>query len=166
MNRLPTGGRIDRMRAWGFTFDGTEFSGHPGDTLASALRAAGQIAVGPSIYRKRPRGLFSADGTEPNALVQLLGDVPEPMLPATQVELYDGLSAESLSGVGRLARPDSAVYDKKYVHADVVVVGAGPAGLAAALAAGRSGARVILVDERREPGGMLLDGSAQIDGEQ
>ena len=59
------------------------------------------------------------------------------MLPATTVELYDGLSATTLSGMGRLDRrpPTPPVYDKKYVHTDVLVVGAGPAGLAAAAAA-------------------------------
>ena len=46
-----------------------------------------------------------------------------------------------------------------------LVVGAGPAGLAAALAAGRAGARVILVDEQQEMGGSLLsDRQAMIDG--
>ena len=47
-------------------------------------------------------------------------------------------------------------YDKLYAHCDVMVVGAGPAGLAAALAAGRAGARVVLVDEQSELGGSLL----------
>jgi sarcosine oxidase subunit alpha len=61
------------------------------------------------------------------------------------------------------ADPDR--YDKLYDHADVLIVGAGPAGLAAALAAGRSGARVMLVDEQAELGGSLLsDASGTIDG--
>ena len=47
-------------------------------------------------------------------------------------------------------------YEKTYAHCDVLVVGAGPAGLAAAVAAGRTGARVILVDNQRELGGSLL----------
>ncbi len=51
-----------------------------------------------------------------------------------------------------------------HAHADVLVVGAGPAGLAAALAAARSGARVILADERAEPGGSLHDTAATFDG--
>ena len=55
------------------------------------------------------------------------------MLPATTVELVDGLEADLLNGLGRLdPREDDAVYDKKYVHTDVLVVGGGPAGLAAA----------------------------------
>ncbi|MDR7300426.1 2Fe-2S iron-sulfur cluster-binding protein [Haloactinomyces albus] len=167
-NRLDAttrAGRIDRTRTLRFTFDGVELSGHPGDTLASALLAEGRIAVAPSIRRSRPRGIVAADCTEPNALVQLHGACQEPMLPATRIELHDGLVAESLSGVGRLGdEADTAVYDKKYVHTDVLIVGAGPAGIAAALSAGRSGARVVLVDERRELGGTLLDGGELIDG--
>ncbi|MET1028909.1 MAG: sarcosine oxidase subunit alpha family protein, partial [Dongiaceae bacterium] len=48
---------------------------------------------------------------------------------------------------------------------DLLIVGAGPTGLAAALAAGRNGARVILVDEQQELGGSLLsERTAEIDG--
>ncbi len=60
------------------------------------------------------------------------------------------------AGLGKLSMqedPDS--YDKGFLHCDVLIVGAGPAGLAAALAAGRSGARVILADEDFLIGGRL-----------
>ncbi len=61
------------------------------------------------------------------------------------------------AGLGRAPdAPDPDYYEKTNRHCDVLVVGAGPAGVAAALAAGRSGARVILVDEQLEPGGSLL----------
>jgi sarcosine oxidase subunit alpha len=152
--RLPRGGRVDRGTLLRFTVDGRELTGHPGDTLASAMLANGLVEVAPSLYRGRPRGIVAAGVEEPNALVQLGGSCSEGMLPATTVELYDGLSATTLSGMGRLdPTPDPAVYDKKYVHTDVLVVGAGPAGLSAASAAAASGARVILVDEQPEPGG-------------
>ncbi|MFE0254735.1 sarcosine oxidase subunit alpha family protein [Streptomyces sp. NPDC059010] len=154
--RLPQGGRIDRGTVLRFTVDGRELTGHPGDTVASAMLANGLVEVAPSLYRGRPRGIVAAGAEEPNALLQLGGSCSEGMLPATTVELYDGLSATTLSGMGRLdPTPDPAVYDKKYAHADVLVVGAGPAGLAAAAAAAGSGARVILVDDRPEPGGSL-----------
>lgn len=150
--RLPRGGHVDRGTLLRFTVDGRELTGHPGDTLASAMLANGLVEVAPSLYRGRPRGIVTAGVEEPNALVQLGGSCSEGMLPATTVELYDGLSATTLSGMGRLdPTPDPAVYDKKYVHTDVLVVGAGAAGLAAAAAAAASGARVLLVDEQPEP---------------
>ncbi|MFC9456615.1 sarcosine oxidase subunit alpha family protein [Streptomyces sp. NPDC056983] len=157
--RLGHEGRVDRTTLLQFTLDGRELTGHPGDTLASAMLANGIVEAAPSLYRGRPRGIVSAGVEEANALVQLGGPCSEGMLPATTVELYDGLSATTLSGMGRLdPTPDPAVYDKKYVHTDVLVVGAGPAGLAAAAAAAESGARVILVDDQPELGGALLSG--------
>jgi len=62
-------------------------------------------------------------------------------------------------------RADPDRYAQRYAHCDVLVVGAGPAGLAAALAAARTGMRVILCDESVELGGSLLgDVAARIDG--
>ncbi len=62
----------------------------------------------------------------------------------------------------READPDQ--YDQMNVHCDVLIVGGGPAGLAAALAAGRSGARVILADEQAQLGGQLLNERCEING--
>lgn len=59
---------------------------------------------------------------------------------------------------------DADRYDKCYAHCDVLVVGGGPTGLAAAHAAAMAGARVILVDDQRELGGSLLSCRAEIDG--
>ncbi|MEY9774704.1 2Fe-2S iron-sulfur cluster-binding protein [Arthrobacter sp. MW3 TE3886] len=162
--RLSTGGRIDRSVTWRFTLDGREYTGHPGDTLASALLASGRLRAGDSLYEGRPRGIMSAGVEESNALVKVAarfpGHVAESMLPATTVSLVDGLGAEYLSGLGKLdPAEDHAEYDKKYVHTDVLVVGGGPAGLAAARQAVRAGARVILIDDQPELGGSLLSES-------
>ncbi len=56
---------------------------------------------------------------------------------------------------------DPERYDKTYAHADVLVVGGGPSGLAAALAASRAGARVILAEADFELGGALLGAPAE-----
>lgn len=162
MTRLPAGGLIDRAVRVPYTFDGRPLYGHPGDTLASALLAAGVRVVGHSVDLGRPRGIFSAGSEEPNALVKA---GPEPMVAATTVELYAGLEAWSLRGKGRLDdEPDPLRRDKGYLHCDVLVVGGGPAGLAAALAAGEAGARVVLVDEQPRLGGDLLNSRVLLDG--
>jgi sarcosine oxidase subunit alpha len=168
--RLSSGGRIDRSTELPFFVDGQSYVGHPGDTLASALLAAGVIETAPSIYRSRPRGILTAGIEEPNGQVAVRRpgqSVSESMLPVTVVELVDGLIASYQSGVGDLdPADDTSVYDKKYVHTDVLVVGGGPAGLAAARAAAATGARVIVIDDQPELGGSLLsDPGATIDGE-
>ncbi|MEE8172217.1 MAG: 2Fe-2S iron-sulfur cluster-binding protein, partial [Alphaproteobacteria bacterium] len=197
--RLDVGARIDRGRPLRFRFNGKSYEGFGGDTLASALLANGVRLVGRSFKYHRPRGIYSAGMEEPGAFVQLgSGASSEPNLRATQVELFDGLEAESVNcwpsvkfdmwalndrisgmlpagfyyktfmwpkrfwpryekvirkgaGLGTAPEaPDHNIYDKRHQHCDVLVVGGGPAGLSAALAAGRAGARVILADEQAE----------------
>ena len=211
--RLPEGGAIDRTRFHAFRFDGKRLTGHPGDTLASALLANGIHLVGRSFKYHRPRGIFSAGVEEPNALVQLgEGARSEPNVRAPVVELFDGLVADSqnrwpslgfdIGAVNNLLSPlfpagfyyktfmwpdslwhnyeqviraaaglgrapegeDPDRYDRHFAHCDVLVVGGGPAGLAAARAAGRTGARVILAEQDFALGGSLLRESAVIDG--
>ena len=94
--RSQSTGRIDRGRTIRFTFDGTAYTGHAGDTLASALLATGVTLFGRSFKYHRPRGVLAAGIDEPNALVTVLsGDVREPNIPATMLEIYDGLVAVS-----------------------------------------------------------------------
>ncbi len=209
-SRLPSGGRIDRAAPISFRFDGKRYRGFAGDTLASALLANGVGLVGRSFKYHRPRGVYSAGVEEPSALVTLRdGARREPNIPATTVELYEGLAAESqnrwpslafdamavnglfspffsagfyyktfmgptrkswmffepfirrAAGLGTATKePDPDHYEKAHAFCDVLVVGAGPAGIAAALAAGQAGRRVLLVEQQAEPGGALLSNPA------
>ncbi len=69
------------------------------------------------------------------------------------------------AGLGRVARePDPDHYDHRYAHCDVLVIGGGPAGLAATCSAARCGARVMLCDENATFGGDLLGKADAIDG--
>ena len=69
------------------------------------------------------------------------------------------------AGLGRAAdAPDPDHYEKTIAFCDVLVIGGGPAGLSAALAAARSGARVILCEEDFRLGGRLLSERYEIDG--
>ena len=205
--RLPVAARIDRGRPIRFRFDGRDYQGFAGDTLASALIAAGVGIFGRSFKYHRPRGVLAAGSAEPNALVTVgRGGRQEPNVRATTLEIFEGLEARSqnawpsrrldvgalngllspllgagfyyktfmwppkaweriyeplirrAAGLGRAgieADPDR--YEKTWAHCDLLVIGAGPAGLAAAVTAARAGARVILADENPEPGGWLLD---------
>ncbi|MBU9699195.1 sarcosine oxidase subunit alpha family protein [Rhodobacteraceae bacterium HSP-20] len=203
-NRIK-GGQIDRTKTLRFTFDGHPYTGHPGDTLASALLANGVRLMGRSFKYHRPRGPISAGSEEPNAIVELrTGARQEPNTRATVAELFDGLEANSqnrfpslkfdlmgindrlspffaagfyyktfmwpaafwekvyepiirrAAGLGSLTRQDDPdEYDKGFLHCDILIIGAGPAGLMAALTAGRAGARVILADEDFRMGGRL-----------
>jgi sarcosine oxidase subunit alpha len=96
MTRLPQGGLIDRTAPIRFRFDGQNYGGFAGDTLASALIANSVRLVGRSFKYHRPRGIFTAGSDEPNALVELReGDRREPNTRATTIELFAGLVAAS-----------------------------------------------------------------------
>jgi methylglutamate dehydrogenase subunit C len=213
-NRLEGRGVVHRSRPLSFHFDGKSYTGFDGDTLASALLAAGVRLVGRSFKYHRPRGILTAGSEEPNALVELRsGARREADTRATVAELFNGLDARSqnrwpslrldvgalnslfsplfvagfyyktfmwpaalweklyepairrAAGLGRAsdeADPDG--YEKAHAFCDVLVIGAGPAGLSAALAAASSGARVMLCDEDFLLGGRLNSERREIDG--
>jgi sarcosine oxidase subunit alpha len=214
--RLGSGGLIDRGTSLRFTFDGVEYGGFEGDTLASALLANGVRVVGRSFKYHRPRGILTAGPEEPNALVGVLdpGGQRTPNVRATVQEIFDGLATESqnrwpslhydvlavndllapflgagfyyktfmwprrfwervyepairrAAGLGALSgQHDTATYEKAWAFCDLLVIGAGPTGLMAALAAARAGAEVILADDDSRPGGRLLADRTEIAGQ-
>ena len=86
------------------------------------------------------------------------------MAPRSLWSFYEKLIRRSAGWGIAPAEPDPDNYEHCNAHCDVLVVGAGPAGLLAALTAAKSGARVILADEQSELGGRLLSDSEMIDG--
>ena len=95
--RIANQGRlIDRSQTMSFTFNGKSFTGHAGDTLASALLANDQMMVGRSFKYHRPRGVVASGAEEPNALMNLgSGGRFEPNQRATTTELFEALQATS-----------------------------------------------------------------------
>ena len=94
--RLKETGLINRNKKIKFKFNGKDFFGYEGDTLASALLANGVHLIGRSFKYHRPRGFFGAGVDEPNAKLQVvINGHSEPNINATEIELVDGLSATS-----------------------------------------------------------------------
>jgi sarcosine oxidase subunit alpha len=192
---------IDRSKPVEFSFEGRGYSGYAGDTLTSALVAAGVRTLGRSFKYHRRRGVLSAANHDVNAMVQVVaGGRRLPNVRADVWPIVSGMSAMAVNTQGGLARDRRAriewlaaflpvgfyykafhskrwfprwermfrdltglgeldlaaprrVSAKRYAFADVLVVGAGPAGIAAALAAADAGAEVTLVDENARIGG-------------
>jgi len=139
-----------------FKFDDKLYKGHKGEPMAAALLRSGLLSITNSTYHGRPRGIFGLGVEEPNALVQLVSGTQESMLPATAIEVADGLDARSLTGIGALPEtPDEARYDKTNRYIDTLVIGAGLSGLMAAEEQLRAGREILLIDDQPEAGGYL-----------
>jgi sarcosine oxidase subunit alpha len=212
--RIVGGGLINRDKPIGFSFDGRQYQGFEGDTLASALLANDIRLLGRSFKYHRPRGIMTAGSEEPNGLVTLgLEAGQEPNVRATTAELYEGMLARSqnrwpslnwdllslndlaapflgagfyyktfmwprafwervyepiirrAAGLGALSgKPDSDRNECAFAHCDLLVIGAGPAGLMAAWVAAKSGADVIICDEDTRLGGRLNAETLEVGG--
>ncbi|WP_232664068.1 FAD-dependent oxidoreductase [Pseudonocardia sp. TRM90224] len=199
---------IDRARTIAFTWNGRNVTAHPGDTIVSALAAAGERVFSRSFKYHRPRGLLTASYHDPGTILQV---DDEPNVRAAHRLATPGIAVSSQNTwpslkldvkavnqvVGRFLAPGFyyktfiqperlwPVYEKvlarfahagrisgnaphlqshkRFAHPDVLVAGGGPAGITAALAAARAGARVMLVEEEHQLGGHLRwGGSAEL----
>lgn len=202
MTRLPAAPSqlINRDKVLRFTFDGKSFSAYEGDTIASALAAAGVTTFSRSFKYHRRRGLLCVAGRCPNCLVRA---DDQPNVRACKTPVSAGMAVASqnawpslerdvmsltqrinrflpvgfyyktfmrprslwptyehlirrAAGLGRVdPKSESSQPPKVFKHADVAVIGGGPAGLCAAQAAAEAGARVILLEAESTLGGHL-----------
>ena len=201
--RLPpqAGERLDRERPVAFTFEGRRVVGWAGDTVGSALYAAGQRVFSRSFKYHRRRGLLCCSGACPNCLIEVDG---VPNVRACLTPLRDGADVRAQNVLGSLDRDALAVVDRvgerftpvgfyyrtllrprrawplyesvlrrlaglgrvdehatrtrryavQHARADVLVVGGGDRGLAAAREWAAQGAQVLVVhDDHLAPGG-------------
>jgi glycine/D-amino acid oxidase-like deaminating enzyme len=140
-----------------FRFDGETLSARAGDTIAATLVSHGLLTQG-TAKNGEPRGIFCGMGVCHDCLVTVDGRTA---IRACMTKVADGMviarqpaKPAPLSGLADLATvPVHALAEDAI---DVLVVGAGPGGLTAALAAAKAGARVLIVDERPAPGGQYF----------
>jgi sarcosine oxidase subunit alpha len=209
MSRLPPRSSewIDRANPIEFSFEGRRYRGFAGDTVSSALWAAGVRVLGRSFKYHRPRGLLSFANHDINAMMQngqrlnLRADVTplEPGMDLSAINTWGSVVTDPgrildklspllpvgfyykafhskrlfplwekmfrrITGLGTLdlATPHIRTA-KRYDFCDVLIIGGGPSGLSAALAAAENGCDVVIVDENPHPGG---SGCYRLGGEQ
>ena len=94
--RISGKGLINREKLVNFKFDGSDYKGFEGDTVASALLASGKKLFGRSFKYHRPRGVLTAGSEEPNALLTVgQGAFQDPNIRATTQEIFEGLITKS-----------------------------------------------------------------------
>lgn len=136
----PTGRPITLL------FDGVPIAALEGETVAAALSAAG-ITTFRTTPSGAPRGLHCGMGACYECVVTIDGRHGQR---ACQAKAADGMRVSATAALADLAATPAASIHR---GCDVLVVGAGPAGLSAAIAAAEAGATVIVLDERDAPGG-------------
>ena len=213
--RFSTKGRlIQANKPIKFNFNGKNFTGYQGDTLASALLANDKLLLARSFKYHRPRGIVSSGPEEPNFLVNLgKSHFFEPNQRGTMTEIFEGLSATSQNhfptlefdvgeinswlarflpagfyykmfihprpfwkyvyepfirmsaGLGKAPKvKDRSTYEHFHAFFDVVIVGGGVSGLQTALAAARTGVKILLIEQQSSWGGRAQIDEAHIDG--
>ncbi|MCW8174563.1 FAD-dependent oxidoreductase [Verminephrobacter aporrectodeae] len=139
-----------------FCYDGQPVEGLEGETIAAALAAGGIKAMRHTRSGQR-RGLYCGMGACFDCLVTVDGRASQR---ACLTKVADAQQVRSTQPAGTAEDPlqplvPEADAEPVRWQVDVLVVGAGPAGLSAALAARRAGAEVLLLDERLESGGQF-----------
>ena len=211
-DRLPArdGESIRRDRPLRFTLDGRKIPAFEGDTIGSALAAAGVDITGRSFKYHRPRGLFCMTGSCPNCMMQVDG-IPnvractEPVRkgmkvrrqnawPSVDRDIHGWLNQfsfmmppgfyykvfqhprwawplvepfiRSKAGLGKVPREeDHEPRERITLHPDVLVIGGGAAGLAAAAEAAGAGLDTLVLEQEREVGGSMRRGSSAAEGD-
>ncbi len=143
--------------------DGRAVTAHRGETLAAALVASG-LRIGRHTQGGNPRHVFCAMGAcfDCLTIVEGMGAVR-----ACMTHVADGMVVRSWPANGLPALSDlpplGSLPDGPLPHrrCQLAVVGAGPGGLEAAIAAAEGGVEVVILDERPEPGGQYYEQPAE-----
>jgi NADPH-dependent 2,4-dienoyl-CoA reductase/sulfur reductase-like enzyme len=140
-----------------FIFEGRDIEGREGESLAAALAGAGIIPLRETRLEQK-RGIFCGMGVCQDCLIEVDG---KPNQRACMTKLEGALSARR-EAFARPLPPSTCGEKPRLIDAvpeerpEILVIGAGPAGLSAAIAARRAGAVVTVADERPAPGGQYF----------
>ena len=136
-----------------FLYNGENVEAWEGETIVAALCAAGKSKLRNSTSKKRPRGLFCAIGDCSSCVMEVNG-VSNVRTCVTVAE--PGMIVNTVEGNIKLRDISVPIPEPKFLEADLAIIGGGPAGLKAALAAADLGVSVIIVDQNYTLGGQLI----------
>lgn len=155
-------------RSLTIAFENETVNAAPGMSVAAALTAAGQ-----RVFRETDqgaeRGIFCGMGVCQDCLVEIDG---KPNVRACMTKVRDGMRvARQAPRPSLQVRPAAEEPATETVAPDVLVIGGGPGGMKAAIAAAQTGANTVLMDERTVSGGQFykqtgLDGTEPLDRQQ
>ena len=136
-----------------FTFNGREMVGRTGEMVSSAVFANGEHIFGHHNKDDGAQGIYCANG-QCSQCTLIIDGIP---LKSCIVPLEEGMIVRSVEGLPELenTKPPS-VGSPENISTDVLIIGAGPSGMAAAKELGSHGFDVILVDDKDRLGGKLV----------
>ncbi len=136
-----------------FTFNGRDMMGKEGEMVSSAVFAGGERIFGHHHKDGGAQGLFCANG-QCSQCTLIIDGIP---LKSCIVPLAEGMEVRTVEGLPELefAAPP-AVDPPETVETDVLIIGAGPSGMAAARELGEAGFTTVIVDDKDRMGGKLV----------
>ena len=152
IKRHPVLGQTDAERVE-FTFNGQPAIGVLGEAVSSSLFAIGIHIFGHHHADESPQGMYCANG-QCSQCTLLIDGVP---LKSCIVPLERGMDVRSLEGLPLLKDlPGPDVSSPANLQTSVLILGAGPSGMAAAIELGKAGIDTIIVDDKDRLGGKLV----------
>jgi NADPH-dependent 2,4-dienoyl-CoA reductase/sulfur reductase-like enzyme/Fe-S-cluster-containing hydrogenase component 2 len=137
-----------------FSWNGKKLTGYEGEMISSALFANNIHIFGHHPKDKSPQGLFCANGQCAQCLV-IADNLP---VKSCMTPLKKAMRIESVEGLPILPQDDTKprIHSLGIKEVDVLIIGAGPAGLAAAIELGKRGVDTLIIDDKDRAGGKLV----------
>ncbi|MEA1967919.1 MAG: FAD-dependent oxidoreductase [Thermodesulfobacteriota bacterium] len=145
---------IEQKEDISFSWNGKKLTGKKDEMISSALFANGIQIFGHHQKDSSPQGMFCANGQCSQCLV-IVDGLP---VKSCMTALRQGMKVKSVEGLPEVPEADGQNEYKtvETMDVEVLIIGAGPAGLSAALELGKSGIKTLLIDDKDKPGGKLV----------
>jgi sarcosine oxidase subunit alpha len=146
--------KIPQRKEVQFTWNGEKLTGWEGEMISAALFANGIHIFGHHPKDSSPQGIFCANGQCAQCLV-IANGLP---VKACMTPLAKAMQVESVEGLPKLPADDvePPIHSSAIQKRDVLIIGAGPAGLAAAIELGKRGVDTLIIDDKDRAGGKLV----------